>query len=274
MESKDKMSLSLKQRCDGHFNMNKKILGLVIISVIFTSQSWAKTCKDTLVVGVENFEEFLPFSEYKNKKYSGFNRDLLDEFAKKENLCITYKPMSIRKLYRALKKGTIDLKYPDSPFWGKDKKGGLDMKYSEPVIECIDGVLVTPNLLIQGHPKTAKIVLPKGYTAFALLKAAEEKKVELIVKKNLFQTVNSVVLNLTDGAYLNILVARNLMKTQFNNADALVFDSRYPFSAENWHLSSHKRPDIVKKFDQFLKEDEKKVTKLKVSYGADFKVRK
>ncbi len=71
-----------------------------------------------LVIGVQDFRDYLPYSEIRDGDYRGFNRELLDLFAQHQGYRFRYQPFPIKRLYLALLNGQIDLKYPDNPYCG------------------------------------------------------------------------------------------------------------------------------------------------------------
>ncbi len=97
-----------------------------------------------LIIGVQDFKEYLPYSQYNNGRYSGFNRELLDLFAYYYKYHFTYEAYPIKRLYKKFTTGRIDLKYPDNAYWSAHLKKKLPIKYSTPVVTYIDGVMVRP----------------------------------------------------------------------------------------------------------------------------------
>jgi polar amino acid transport system substrate-binding protein len=90
--------------------------------------------KKKFSIGVEDYKNWLPYTQYKNGAYSGLGKDILEQFAKKNGYTFIYKvyPLKRRDLYFA--KGRLDFAFPDNPHWVPKLKKGLKVHYT-PVLE-------------------------------------------------------------------------------------------------------------------------------------------
>jgi polar amino acid transport system substrate-binding protein len=223
----------------------------------------------TYIIGVQNFQEYLPYSEYKNNTYTGFNRKVLDLFADAMNYKFIYRPIPLKRLYKEFVELRVDLKYPDNAYWSKDIKKNSNVHYSDPLVQYIDGAMVHPQNKGKGIAKVKKLGVVGGFTPFAYLKFIKNGEIEV---KEVFDYKNLLKLTIhrrLDGAYSNICVSKYYLRSLFKESDALVFDPDLPHTKSTRHLSSIKYPQIIKEFNSFLKKNEKVVNALKKKYSVE-----
>ena len=65
--------------------MNRIINGKFVFALFLAGVSSFLYAKDQIyTIGVQDYENYLPYSQYKNDVYSGLGKDILDLFAKKK----------------------------------------------------------------------------------------------------------------------------------------------------------------------------------------------
>lgn len=240
-------------------------------AVFFTLSAMSAMAKEKIIVGVQNFSQYMPYSNYleATNTYGGFNRILLDLFAKKRGYHFIYRALPVKRLYSEfLKSDKLDLKYPDNPYWSRDLKKGKDVVYSQAVVTYIDGVSVLPSRKGHGLSKLRLLGIVAGFTPFTYLKYIKEGSVQT---KEIFDYARLLLLVISgrvDGAYSNISVTNFYLK-QMNKKNLCVFDPSLPYSRSTRHLSSIKRPEIIKEFDNFLIENKAEIEALKVEYEVE-----
>jgi polar amino acid transport system substrate-binding protein len=116
-------------------------------------------------VGVQDYENYLPYSEHKDGNYRGLSRDILDAFAKQHGYRFEYKGLPLKRRDAIFLQGGLDLSFPDNPNWLTRHKQGRSISYA-PMLEFTDGRLVRPADL--GLPLTRVRVLgiPLGFTPY------------------------------------------------------------------------------------------------------------
>ncbi len=218
----------------------------MIVIIFFSALIWGKT----YTVGVEEMP-FLPYSEVKDKEFRGLFRDVLDDFAKKEGISFIYKPMPIKRLYTEFFIGKIDFKVPSNSYWKIEEKKRRKVKifYSDPLFPYIDGLMGFPNT---SEVKTMGIV--SGFTPWEYLE--DIKKGSITIKENpsLKGLLQQVLLKRVDAVYINISVGQHYlgeMKKDHN----ITFLKDQPHIKSNYHISSIKHEEIIKKFNNYLKND-------------------
>lgn len=240
----------------------KTPISALLAALIYTSNM---THADNLIIGVENIDYF-PIYQYSNGQYSGAASDILNKFAQLNNHTITYKSYPITRLNKNYINGTVDFRFPDNGYWAQDLKKGYDIKYSEPVISFIDGVMVTPANKGKGIDKLKKLGIVRGFTAWDYLDLIKDGSVEIKDANNLESLIKLASNRRNDGAYFNIDVATYYLNNTLKAPDSLVFDPDLPHTKSSYSLSSFKHPQVIEQFNQFLIEQADWIKTVKEKY--------
>lgn len=216
--------------------------------------SWGVSAK-SYVIGVEEID-YYPYYHLDNKEYRGFARELFDAFAKQEGITFTYRPLPITRLYRELKDGGVDFKFPDSPFWGKSEKTGANFSYSGDVVGYIDGVMVPANEKDITVDQFNKLGVVRGFSPWVMMSYIDKGKIKTHEVNSWKGLIKLALYGRVDGAYFNIAVGRYNLEKHFNKKDALVFASSLPHDKSNYKMSTIKHPELLDKLNQFLVSDE------------------
>lgn len=243
---------------------------LVLILFFFTyvSFSYGNTLEDKkeYLVGVEEIDQ-LPYYGYANGKsneYEGLFRELLDDFAKKNNMSFVYKKLPIERLWHDFMDEMIDFKIPDNTNWRNDLKSNnkKEIFYSDAIVPFIDGIMVLSSNKNKGMSELKKISTPRGFTPFPYLSLIEEGKIISKAIGSQASGIKQVLVGRVDGYYGNIVVVKKILRDMGKN-DQLVFNPNLLHDKSNYHLSTIKHPKIIKLFNQYLIKNEKFVSKLK-----------
>jgi len=209
---------------------------------------------DEIVVGVEEIE-YAPFYYVKDGQYSGFARELFDEFARSHNHTIRYRPLPIERLYSELLNGKITFKFPDNKFWAQDKKEGKDIHYSNPVVGFTDGVLVLKENEQLGLDKASEIGYLRGFSPWTLMGLIKKNKIKPRVINSLDSLIKLTLYKRIDGTYFNIDVAKYRMRNKFPKNSPLVLANKLPFDRTNYVVSSLKQSKLLDELNAFLISD-------------------
>lgn len=228
----------------------------------------AEAAQQVLTVGVEDLE-YYPLWAIRDGEYVGTAREILDAFAQDQGYQLRYQPLPIKRLYAELAKGGIDLKFPDNREWAPEAKAGLKVAYSDPVITYVDGVMVRPINLGHGVDALRVLGTVSGFTPYAWqdrvaagsVVVKENPRLELLLKQS--------VVGLVDGAYVSVAVAHYALASRLDLPGALVFDPALPHSRDHYALSSVSRPDVVEKFNDWLRRRADLVAAIKQRLGAE-----
>lgn len=207
-----------------------------------------------LRIGVEEIP-YLPYYESTNGNYSGFARDLFDQFAKEEGFKFQYIPLPIKRLYNDFlnKDSHLDFKFPDNKYWAQDLKKDRSLYYSEGVVVYTDGTLVTP---LKSKRQTIKnLGIVRGFTPWDYLEQIKSGKVQVTENNSIESLLKLAILNRVDGVYVNVDVAKYLLRNNLKQENGLIFDEKFPHSKSSYSLSTLKHPELVKKFDSWLNKN-------------------
>ncbi len=217
------------------------------------------------IIGVDD-TEYYPMYGYKNGKYIGFSRELLDSFAKDSGYFFQYKSFPILRLYdNYLRSQTVDFKYPDNTFWKKDLKKGKKISYSISVVDYVDGVMVLPEKKGKGLNVIKKLGTVRGFTPWEYLDYIKSGKIEEITVSEYESMIKMTLVKRVDGAYSCISVLNYQLK-KMNKIDALVFDPSLPHTKSSYLLSSINYPKVIEQFSIWLVKRKSFVDKLKLKY--------
>ena len=229
----------------------------------------APVVAQTYVVGVENLPFAPHYSTDAQGNYQGFARDVLDLFASSSGISLEYRPLPVDALLPALLSGEVDLKYPDNPDWAPEQKAGKTLRYSQPVTQYVDGVLVAPERLGQGIGALKRLALVEGWTPRGYEAPIQAGQISLAPSADLRQMVHAALKKQADGAYFNVVVATYYLDNIRAKPGALVFDPSLPHTRSTFRLSTVKQGELIQRFDRFLVDHAKEVAALKAKYGVE-----
>lgn len=219
---------------------------------------------ESYVVGVENLPLYAPHFYFDDDgQYRGFARELLDAFAAESGVTLQYRALTPVQLIEALREGKIDFKYPDSPHWAVEEKAGLNMHYSAPVVAYVDGVLVAPKRQGMKLDDVRQLAMVEGWTPRGYEERIASEQIRVNYSNDLRQMIRQALKKDTDGAYFNVVVATHYLDNVRASPGALVFDPTLPHVRGSFHLSSSRHPEVIARFDRFLREKEGEVLVLK-----------
>lgn len=244
--------------------MKLKAFGWALAS-LFSTSSMAQT----YVVGVENLSFPPHYSTDAQGRYQGFARDVLDLFAATNGITLEYRPMPVDALLPALLDGVVDFKYPDSPVWSAEQKAGRSLRYSQPVTQYVDGVLVAPERAGQGVGTLKRLALVEGWTPRGYESQIQSGQIAVTPSADLRQMIHGALKKDADGAYFNVVVATYYLDNLRARPGALVFDPDLPHTRGTYHLSTLKHAELVAQFDRFLAEHANEVAALKTKYAVE-----
>ncbi|WP_148861419.1 transporter substrate-binding domain-containing protein [Marinobacter fonticola] len=227
------------------------------------------TAAQTYVVGVED-TNFMPHYGFdKWRRYSGFARDLLDLFAEQTDVKLVYKALPTEELGAALVEGKIDFKYPDNPDWARSDGSADALSYSDPIVEYVDGVLVTPRRAGLAVEHLKRLALVEGWTPLGYQEQIESSQILAIRSDSLQEMVRQTLLKNSDGAYYNVVVALHYINNIRARPDVLVFDPNLPHTRSAFRLSTMKQTELLQRFDDFLKEQQADIEALKAKHQVE-----
>ena len=239
--------------------MKKPFAGRIYIAILLAGLSGFSSAKGkAYTVGVEDYENFLPYSQYKNEVYSGLGRDILDLFAKKKGYVFKYEAYPLKRLTALFFSGKLDLLFPDNPYWISEQRKGLDIKYT-PMLKFTDGVLVLPKNKGNGVNNLKKLGMPLGFTPYEYLDLIKDRKITLFENPGYDGLYQQVFSGKIDGAYANTRVARYYWsKIKGVNEFPVVYDPDLPHTTDLYYISSIRHKDIIDEIKVFMEDDNNK----------------
>ncbi|AHL76549.1 hypothetical protein CH92_16170 [Stutzerimonas stutzeri] len=225
--------------------------------------------EQTYVIGVEQ-AAFLPhYNGDAQGNYQGFARDLLDSFAADSGLRLVYKVLPADELLPALLDGRVDAKYPDNPNWSGPAKAGRRVHYSQAVVHYVDGVMVAPRRVGRGIDELRRLAVVDGWTPWGYEDRIAANQILLVSSENLPRMVRQALLKDSDGAYYNVVVAAHYLNNVRAKPGALVFDANLPHTRSTFNLSSLNHPELIERFDRYLREQQPAVAALKAQHQVE-----
>ncbi|GAB7082035.1 substrate-binding periplasmic protein [Megalodesulfovibrio paquesii] len=247
--------------------MTGRMLLLATVFILFPLSAHGQGQQFT--VGVEAID-YYPLYAGDGGEYRGYARDLLDAFAKKQGYVFKYEPLPIKRLFQAfLTEQALDFKFPDNPYWSQDMRQGLEVRYSEPAVQYIDGVMVLPERK-GGGPEGLKVLgIIGGFTAFEYLEQIKSGAMTVDESTEYSAMLQKAIMGRVDAAYSSVAVANYQLRDVLKQPEALVLDASLPHTKSGYQLSTIRHPQIIEEFNQFLKDEAALVQQLKDKYQAE-----
>ncbi|CZF81374.1 Bacterial extracellular solute-binding proteins, family 3 [Grimontia celer] len=248
----------------------RKTLTTVLLAAftLLGSSAYARISGDNhFIIGVQAFEDYSPYSRYQNQSYQGFNRDLLDAFAREYNYSFEYQALPLKRLYSAFLRGEVDLKYPDNPNWSASRKEGHDILYSDSVVSFVDGVVTLDDTQILSEDSLKRLGLISGFTPWPFMDKVKSKEISLFEVKEMESLIRLLSSKRIDGIYTNVAALNVKLKDSEQNLPSMSLNKNLPYLSGSRHLSSIKRPDVVIQFNRFLSMQGELINKLKNQHG-------
>ena len=240
--------------------MKKLMTAFFLVACLLSSH----VCSENLTVGVEE-SDYLPIYKGEGLNYTGYARELLDDFARKNGHVFTYAVMPVARLFHefAVRK-SLDLKFPDNAHWAPETKQGVSVVYSKGVITVTEGLMVLP--ANKGKGKIATIVTQRGFTPYPYLEQINAKKINVSEANSPAAAISMVAAGRGDAVYLGEIAANYLMNEVLKKPGVLVFDDKLPSAKSEFSLSSISHPEVIKQFDEYLVNERVSVARLKAKY--------
>lgn len=251
------------------FTTTIKLLLLLYVSPLYLvgfASANADIQKNTYIVGIEKVS-YLPYYSAKNIQNRsdniGYIPELLNLFAKENNIEFIYKAYSIKRLHRNFFVGELDFMYPDNPKWVEEERKKVAIFYSKSIVSIIDGFMVKPENI---EKKVTKLGMLRGYTIPSYDDYFESGKIKIFEVNQFESLLKMTIGSRLDAAYVSINPALYLLNKNYKDKTVLVFDNSRPFVSWSHSLSSLKYPDILKKLDLFIKNNKTLIKTLKQKY--------
>jgi hypothetical protein len=242
--------------------------------MLFTASVTASEFQlDEYVMGTEDIEYYPHYGKASatDANFSGFARELLDEFALQSGVQWQYRLLPIKRLFQLfLYDDVIDFKYPDNPAWQPHLRKGKKIYYSDPVGHYIDGVMVNSNNLSMTINDLRLLGTIRGFTPEPYLQLVETKRLRIQEFAKSDHLIQAVLSGRVDGAYLNIDVAAHKADRFSNSMSKLEFHEGLPHALGDYRVSSIRNPKIITELNDFLQKNIKYRRDLSQKYQIKF----
>lgn len=244
-----------------------KALLSALLCFLLSAPTAADTAR-TYVVGVEN-TDYYPISRLDKGAYTGFARELLDAFAQSRGYRFEYRPFPVPRLFATFIQGDVDFKFPDNPYWQADLRRGKTIVYSAAVATYIDGAMVRPEMANADMDRIKTLGVVSGFTPWAWKDILARGAVALRENTDLASLAEQVMAQRVDAAYGSVAVMNYRLEHVLKKPGALVFNPRLPYSRDQYFLSTLKHPDMMREFNDWLRNNAGQVRALKAKYGVE-----
>lgn len=243
------------------------LAGFILMAAVLPWYSVsAEQASRTYVVGVEN-EDYFPHYRYRDGRYSGYGRDLLDVFAEWAGVKFQYRALPVNQLFNDLVSGEVDLKYPANPAWHTKQKDDVKVSYSQPAVTYVEGLMVRPHLRGKGLAAVKRISIVRGFTPTGYESQRRAGTITFLEFDSTADVLKAAINGHTDAAYVERSVGDYVLRKVLNQPAALVFDSSATSTRSNFLLATINQPALIRQVDRFLTEQSTQVQKLREKYG-------
>ncbi|GAB3250810.1 substrate-binding periplasmic protein [Chitinimonas naiadis] len=224
---------------------------------------WLPANASSYVVGVEDVDYF-PIYSTAGGTYHGYARDLLDLFAQHEGISLSYLPLPVKRIALYNQQGKFDLIYPDNPRWNTEDKRGVSISYSAPTLTFQDAILVKPERL--GQPLRS-LGMVRGFTPWKFQDEIKSGRIKVESAPGPRNLLQMAMLGRVDGVNMAVQVSRFHLR-QMGKDNALLSDTALmPTRDSQYFLSSARHPELIVRFNHFLKTERQAVEALQLRYG-------
>jgi ABC-type amino acid transport substrate-binding protein len=224
-------------------------LGFCVLAVLILPETDAQT--EVYTVGVERID-YRPILGYRAGVCVGILPELLDAFAAEQGIRFDYRPLPVARLLSSFLNGQLDFKLPDHPAWQSDRRAGVQIHYSRPLLAFTDGTLVKPEHLGRGREAITSLATVIGFTPSAWQPQIAAGQVRLRESLDLPALMRQTIAGRVDAAYANIQVAAYQLEQHLAQPGALVFDPGLPHVRDHYHLATLKHPHVLLALDRWL----------------------
>lgn len=234
-----------------------------ISAVLLSCVTEAKNI-DKYTIGVENID-YYPHYAFGHRSAS-FAKTILKAFFEEENISITFIPLPLKRFNRWYEEDKIDFKYPDNPEWRADEAVLFDIVYSKPVVISMAGSVVHKDNTDFELVDIKRLGTIAGFYPTLWIERIKAQKTQLVEDNNVVLVVKSVLHRMVDAINLDYSVV-NYHLGNMNRRKHLVLSSRLPYNETPFHLSSIEHPELILRFNDFLKNNKEFIATAKRQFG-------
>lgn len=218
-------------------------------------------------IGVQEIDYFPIYAATApDYQFRGYAREVLDFFARQEDIQLAYVPLPVRRLIREYRQGRLDLVFPDNPHWDVAAKVDMHISYSQPLLVFQDAILVQPQHLGQPLDSFRTLGFIHGFTPWKFQADIEAGRVQIKEAPSPESLIHMTLLGYIDGANMARQVAGFHLR-RLGMPNALVAEPRLlELKDSQYYLSSNHHPELIARFDAFLLRERKAIAALRAKY--------
>lgn len=237
----------------------------VLILLLGCCFSWQLQAK-IYVIGIEQLD-YYPHYDFKSAQPRGYFFDLIELYSKWSGDKFQFKALPVKRLYKDSAELT-DFVYPDNLAWQPhlDIDQDLPKFYSAAVIYTLGSTLVLPEKRLMQMADFKVLANIHGFSPTLWFKLKDKHKFKILDVPDAESALRMALRGRVDAANVEYNVAQYHLK-QMQAERQLVMAEHLPFTNLAFHLSTQKHPEQIRRFNQFLIEQQDKIQQLKQRYG-------
>lgn len=239
--------------------MNKILIFITIAIMLSAANVYAERYN----FAISDLPYYPYFEETTDGEVKGFIPEMVRKFSQDMGLDIKIKFRPVKRYYLELVQGKTDFIIPDTENWSSEVKKGHDVFYSSPFLISIDGLLVKTEQKDAKIASIKRVGTPMGFTPWAIIDKVNSGEISLSYNPSQRGLLLQILEDRIDAAYICVSVGMYYAKHELERDERFMFAQNMPYSRDKWRLSTIKHPAMIKKFDQWLKENADWVTKKK-----------
>ena len=242
--------------------VTRQLLGSILLSVTLLSLN--KGFAKEFILGVEAVS-YYPLFDFSTNDVSkpSFTKELLSQFFESHNYQYRFLPLPIKRFDKWFTEEGIDFKFPDNVRWRESNP--LNIVYSEPVVKLMAGAFVLKKNADMPRDKVRKLGTILGFVPTLWIEEINRGDVVLMEEYSPLSVVKHLLYGNVEATNIDENVIRfNL--AQLDREGEIVLNKAIKHEVFAYHLSSVKYPEIIKEFNQYLRENKEAIEQLKKKY--------
>ena len=236
---------------------------LFLFAILFINSAVAKD----FLIGVEEVS-YYPLYDFSssNENKASFTKEVLSTFFEHKNYRYKFVPLPIKRFDKWYIEQNIDFKFPDNFRWRHDKENKLNITFSESVVKLMAGTYVLKANENFYRDDVQKLGTIMGFSPTLWEDKLSNKDFKLVEESAPISLIKHLIYQNIDGVNIDPNVIEYNLKRLSANTE-VVLNKNIHHEVFSYHLSSIKHPEIIKEFNDFLKENAELVSQMKIKYG-------
>ncbi|QJR79753.1 hypothetical protein CA267_002550 [Alteromonas pelagimontana] len=219
----------------------------------------------TYHVGVENIA-YYPIQDFSATPGTGILQDIVSAFAEETHIKVEFIPLPITRFATWYQERAIDFRIPDHPTW--DDAKALALTYSDPVVTLCEATIVLAEHADKPVDFFNIIGMMHGFTASERWKTRiAEERLTIVTDTSLKVLTQMLLHNMVQGLDVDISTIRHELELMNLPPDTVTLAKKIPVSTLSYRMSTIEHPELLAKFDTYLKTHKEQNRELARSYG-------